>query len=164
MNICRFAKRSVFAFAILYLSAFGFVDLGENAPLQGRVIVLGDSITYNGEYLEFLETGLRLSLQPLDFDILNLGLPSETVSGLSEPNHAGGAFPRPDLHERLERILTKIKPDLVFACYGMNDGIFLPFDESRFQKYREGIIWLHEQITKSGISIVHITPPVFDER
>ena len=37
------------------------------------------------------------------YDILDLGLSSETVSGLSEPGHAGGAFPRPCLKERLER-------------------------------------------------------------
>ena len=41
------------------------------------------------------------------FKVINCGLPSETVSGLSEPDHAGGKFPRPDLHERLGRVLAK---------------------------------------------------------
>ena len=50
---------------------------------------------------------------------------------MSEEGHAGGKFPRPDLHERLDRALPKTKPDLVFACYGMNDGIYLPLDEAR---------------------------------
>ena len=66
------------------------------------------------------------------------GLPSETVSGLSEPGHAGGAFPRPDLHERLERVLEQTRPDLIVACYGMNDGIYHPFTEARFEKYQAG--------------------------
>ena len=129
-----------------------------------RVVFLGNSITYAGQYISYIEAFLAVKYPAKKIEFINVGLPSETVSGLSEPNHAGGQFPRPDLHERLERVLTKIKPDLVFACYGMNDGIFLPFDNNRFQKYQEGIIWLHEQIIKSGASIVHITPPVFDER
>lgn len=129
-----------------------------------RIVFLGNSITYAGQYISYIEAFLTVKYPAKQIEFINVGLPSETVSGLSEPNHAGGQFPRPDLHERLERVLTKIKPDLVFACYGMNDGIYLPFDESRFQKYREGIVWLHEQIKKSGVPIVHITPPVFDER
>jgi len=46
----------------------------------------------------------------------------------------------------------------------MNDGIFMPFDEDRFQKYKEGIDWLHQQVTGAGIPIVHITDAVYDER
>ena len=76
-------------------------------PLSGvrRVVFLGDSITYAGQYIEFLETYLRLKDPTLRCEFLDLGLPSETVSGLSEPGHAGGKFPRPDLHERLDRVL-----------------------------------------------------------
>jgi lysophospholipase L1-like esterase len=95
--------------------------------------------------------------------IINVGLPSETVSGLSEPGHADGKFPRPDLHERLARVLAKTRPDLVFACYGMNDGVYLPLDAARFQSYRDGIEWLHAQVTQAGAAIIHVTPPVFDE-
>jgi hypothetical protein len=49
------------------------------------------------------------------------------------------------------------------ACYGMNDGIYLPLDEERFRKFREGIEWLHEHVTKAGAAIIHVTPPTFDE-
>ncbi|MCX6326487.1 MAG: SGNH/GDSL hydrolase family protein [Bacteroidia bacterium] len=129
-----------------------------------RILFLGNSITYSGQYVSYIEAYLTIRYPEKRFDFINVGLPSETVSGLSEPNHAKGKFPRPDLRERLERVLTQIKPDLVFACYGMNDGIYLPFDDARFQKYREGIKSLHEQVTKSGSLIVLLTPPVFDER
>src|SRR5205807_8874522 len=86
-----------------------------------------------------------------------------TVSGLSEEGHAGGQFPRPDLHERLGRVLKATRPDLVFACYGMNDGIYLPLDEGRFSKFRAGMEWLHAQVKKAGAAIIHVTPPTFDE-
>ena len=52
------------------------------------------------------------------------------AESLSEPGHAGGAFPRPELYERLERVLERAKPDLIVACYGMNDGIYHPFTQA----------------------------------
>ncbi|MCU7552867.1 SGNH/GDSL hydrolase family protein [Chitinophagaceae bacterium LB-8] len=128
-----------------------------------RIVFIGNSITYAGYYTSCIDAYLRLQYPEKHVEIINLGLPSETVSGLSESNHAGGKFPRPDLHERLDRIL-KIKPDLVFACYGMNDGIYQPFDNDRFQKFCEGMSWMHEQVTQSGASIIHITSPIYDER
>lgn len=58
--------------------------------------------------------------------LLNLGLSSETASGLSEPTHP---FPRPDVKTRIDRISEKTKPDVEFICYGMNDGIYHPQSE-----------------------------------
>jgi lysophospholipase L1-like esterase len=129
-----------------------------------KILFLGNSITYGGHYVAYIEAFLTIQHPERAYEFINVGLPSETVSGLSEPNHARGKFPRPDLHERLERILTQVKPDLVFACYGMNDGIYLPLDEARFQKYKDGIVWLHDEVTKRGTPIVHITDAVYDEK
>jgi len=127
-----------------------------------RIVFLGDSITYSGEYVSDVEAAARRQQPALRFEIINVGLPSETVSGLSEPGHAGGSFPRPDLHERLDRVLAKLKPDLVFACYGMNDGIYYPFSEERFAAFTNGIMRLHAKLNSTGARIIHLTPPVFD--
>jgi len=129
-----------------------------------RILFLGNSITYSGQYVSYIEAYLTVRYPSRKLVFINAGLPSETVSGLSEPNHAGGKFPRPDLHERLDRVLTQVEPDLIFACYGMNDGIYMNFDDTRFQKYREGIHWLHDHVISFGASIVFLTPPIFDER
>lgn len=129
-----------------------------------RILFLGNSITYAGQYVSYIEAYIKLTSKNDRVEFMNLGLPSETVSGLSEPNHADGKFPRPDLHERLQRVLSKTKPDLVFACYGMNDGIYLPFDSSRLKKFQDGIRWLHDTLTASGIPIIFFTPPVYDDR
>jgi len=136
-------------------------------PLDSHVhtiLFLGNSITYAGGYIADVESAYTMQHPGSTVTFINLGLPSETVSGLSEEGHAGGRFPRPDLHERLHRILSKIKPDIVFACYGMNDGIYLPFDEMRFQKYKDGINWLHDSLAKTGARVVMLTPPVYDEQ
>lgn len=131
-------------------------------PSARRILFVGDSITYGGQYVEFVEAAVRMRFPDWTGEILNVGLPSETVSGLSEEGHAGGSFPRPDLHERLDRVLAGVKPDLVFACYGMNDGIYLPLSEERFAAYRRGIQWLREKVQASGAAVVVLTPPVFD--
>jgi lysophospholipase L1-like esterase len=132
-------------------------------PTVKRIVFLGDSITYAGQYVDDIAAYQHARFPDRPIEFINIGLPSETVSGLSEPGHAGGKFPRPDLHERLARVLDKTKPDLVFACYGMNDGIYQPFDETRFQAFRSGIEWLRAQVEKSGAKIIHVTPPIFDE-
>lgn len=128
-----------------------------------RVVFIGNSITYAGTYVVDIDAYFTTHYPKQAPEFINVGLPSETVSGLSEEGHAGGQFPRPDLHTRLARVLALTKPDLVFACYGMNDGIYLPFDEGRFQKFKDGINWLHQEVVKSGARIIHLTPPLFDE-
>ncbi|MFO0916471.1 MAG: SGNH/GDSL hydrolase family protein [Pirellulales bacterium] len=141
-------------------------DLSPRAKLERahRVVFLGDSITYAGQYVAYVETWLLTQPFGRELNVIDIGLPSETVSGLSEDGHAGGAFPRPNLHERLQRVLATAKPDLVFACYGMNCGIYLPFDEERFAKYQQGIEQLRESVRGAGAEIVHITPPVHDDQ
>jgi lysophospholipase L1-like esterase len=129
-----------------------------------RVLFLGDSITFQGDYVVDTETWLLRHAPAAGRVCLNLGLASETVSGLSEPGHAGGKFPRPDLHERLDRVLAAVRPDLVFACYGMNDGAFLPFAPERLAAYRAGLQKLHTRATAAGARIVFLTSPVYDEK
>ena len=128
-----------------------------------RILFLGNSITYAGNYITDIEAYFVTHYPGKQFEFINEGLPSETVSGLSEPGHADGKFPRPDVHERLDRVLALTKPDLVFVCYGMNDGIYLPFDEERFQKFKEGLNYVHEKLAATGAKIVHLTPPFYDE-
>ena len=131
-------------------------------PHDCRIVFLGDSITHSRPIHRIRRRLLRLQNPQAHRELLNLGLPSETLSGLSEPGHADGKFPRPDLDERLDRILEKTKPDLVVACYGMNDGIYYPPSDERLAKYQEGIRFLRERAVAAGAKVLHVTPPVFD--
>ena len=98
-------------------------DLVRNA---GRIVLLGDSITHDGRWVADLAAWMES--KGYTAEMIDMGLPSETVSGLTEEGHAGGKFPRPDLAERLDRVLRVARPDLVIACYGMNCGIYQPLD------------------------------------
>jgi len=132
----------------------------ETFPLRAkRILFLGDSITNSGYYVAEIETQLRIqNVEPLP-EFINIGLSSETCTGLSEPDHP---FPRPDVHERLDRALQKVKPDVVVACYGMNDGIYHPFSHSRFEAYQAGIKKIVDKVHGIGAKIVLVTPPPFD--
>jgi lysophospholipase L1-like esterase len=129
-------------------------------PLRAKkILFLGDSITHAGHYISLLEAQVRLAGNDKTPELINLGLPSETCSGLSEPEHP---FPRPNVHERIDRALAKLKPDVVVACYGMNDGIYYPPNEERFAAYRAGIDKIIEKVHTSGAKLILMTPPAFD--
>ena len=70
----------------------GQLHAADEQPLAGinRIVFLGDSITYAGQYVEYIEAYLRMNQSKQRHEFLDLGLPSETVSRLSQPGHAGG--------------------------------------------------------------------------
>ncbi len=151
--------------AVIAVSASAWAAEKAMSDSPRRVVFLGDSITYGGQYIDYIEayTVTRAPNPPGGRpEFLNLGIPSETVSGLSEPGHAGGQFPRPCLHERLARLLEKTEPNAVVACYGMNDGIYYPLGEDRFKAYQDGIRRLVDAAKASGAMVLLMTPPTFD--
>lgn len=152
-------------FFLILAVVVGFVSSARADLLDWRtakrhkILFLGDSNTFAGHYIAYVESYLRTRFPEQPWELINLGLPSETVSGLSEPDHP---YPRPDVHERVDRALARIKPDVVFACYGMNDGIYYPFSEERLQKYKLGIESLVAKIEKACAKAVLMTPAPFD--
>ncbi len=101
-----------------------------------RVLILGDSITQEGTYVTFVEYYLASLFQFDRFDIVSIGLSGETVSGLPERQHE---FPRPCVHDRLQRALERVRPRVVMACDGMNDGIYHPQSPQRMRALEAGI-------------------------
>jgi lysophospholipase L1-like esterase len=135
-------------------------DLKDLMKSKGRkILFLGDSNTYAGLYIAYVEGYLRTRFPEEPWELINLGLPSETVTGLSEQDHP---YPRPDVHTRVDRALEKIKPNIVFVCYGMNDGIYSPFSEDRLTKYKERTEKLVAKIEKAGAKATLMTPSPFD--
>src|SRR5439155_9496474 len=116
-----------------------------------RVVFLGDSNTYAGKFITYLDAYLCTRFPEKRFELINLGLPSETVSGLSEADHP---YPRPNVHDRVDRALQLTNPDIVVICYGMNDGIYSPFHEDRFAKYKEGVTKLIAKVERTGAKAI----------
>jgi lysophospholipase L1-like esterase len=126
-----------------------------------RVVFIGDSITQAGVYIQDIEAYLFTRFPDRKFEVIGLGLSSETVSGMTE---AGHPYPRPDVRERLTRVLDQSKPDLVVVCYGMNDGIYHPPSAERLAAYQHGIEEIVNRIRKAGAEVLLVTPPPFDPK
>jgi lysophospholipase L1-like esterase len=152
-------RRFLFS-AILLIFSIASSQGGEFFLHDGqRVLFLGDSITQDGRYVENIEAWLLQEKPAQRFEIIKLGLSSETVEGLTEPGHP---YPRPNIHDRLDSALEKTKPDIVVACYAMNDGIYHPFSPERFAAYQDGIRKLAAKIQGAKARVVLLTPPPFD--
>ena len=150
------------AFALTYSN----VQANDNFEIlkdSKKLVFFGDSITYGGEYVVLFERWLTVNHPEISLEILNQGIPSETVSGLSEPGHLRHGFPRPNLHERLDRALMALDPDLIIACYGINCGIYKPFDADRFDSYKDGLQRLKAKAEAQGAEIIFMTSPVYDK-
>jgi lysophospholipase L1-like esterase len=139
------------------------------AALQGvkRIVFLGDSITAGGNYVTDVECGLLAQGHRLE--VIGLGLSSETATDLTEAENAKHltkhGFGRPRLSERLQRVLDATHPDLVFACYGMNDGDTLPAGPDGLARFSAAVTTLRDAILKAGAKrVVLCTPPVSDPK
>lgn len=144
--------------ALLLLISSRLPAAVDDVLMKGRVLILGDSITHAGGWVTCLTQQLARHHGKLP-DIVAIGLASETASGLSEKDHP---FPRPCVHERLGRALERIKPQVVLACYGMNDGIYWPLDDSRMKAFQQGIGKLIADCQAAGAQVIVLTPPPFD--
>ena len=143
----------------LLFSSLLFAQDNKSILLIGeRILILGDSITMDGTYVSFMEYYLESFYPHNKFDIISIGLGGETTCGLTEPGH----FKRPCIFSRLDSALSEIKPKLVFACYGMNDGLYNPQSPERFQAFKDGILKLIKKIKEAGAKVIILTPPVFD--
>jgi len=145
------------------LISLAFSQPNQHLPQPGEtVLFLGDSNTAAGHFIADLDTYFSLNnAGKKNITLINLGLPSETITGLSERDHP---FPRPDVHERLDRALKATSPHRVVVGYGMNDGIYSTFDENRFSKYQQGYKNL---LTKTAAINAHatlLTPDPFEPK
>jgi len=132
-----------------------------------RIVFLGDSITQGGDYVTDFECWLLAQGWPLE--VINLGLGSETATELTPQENAAHlkkyGFGRPCVTERLDRALAATKPDLLFVCYGMNDGGSLPPDDSGMQRFADAVTHLRDAALKVGVKrVVLCTPPVQDAK
>jgi lysophospholipase L1-like esterase len=154
----------------LALAIFGLLLSAIPRPLHAEeafflkggetVVFFGDSITQNGQYINYVEAYLLTRFPCKSFRLINHGISSETISGTSEDDHTPR---RPWAHPRFTRDIAEWKPDVVVACFGMNDGNYHPFEPTRFAKYQEGVERLISRTRdEAQARLVLMTPPPFD--
>ena len=124
-----------------------------------RVLWLGDSVTAAGRHIAYIDAYLQARWPDAEIHFMNAGLSSETASGKSEPHHP---WPRPCVHERLDRVIDKLDFDWAVVCYGINDGIYHPYNELLFTAYTDGMTRLVRKLHKAGAKVVLVSPVPFD--
>jgi lysophospholipase L1-like esterase len=156
----RDSSRRPLHILLILMCLCGSAYAQKTGPLSAQKILwLGDSITQAGDYVSIIEYYLNKQYTASHFDFVSIGLASETVSCLSEKDHP---FPRPCLKERLQRALDLVHPQVVIACYGMNDGIYHPQSPERMAAFEKGIQDLIAGVRAKGARLILLTPPPFD--
>lgn len=127
-----------------------------------RVLFIGDSNTYGDMYIQYIDAYLYTRFPEWRISVFNRGIPSETAAGTSEPTHEP---PRPDVHTRFTSTVLPLKPDVVFICYGMNDGIYRSPNAEILEKYEAGMTRLVTRVREEAhAKPIVISPPPFDFR
>jgi lysophospholipase L1-like esterase len=142
-----------------WLGCVGAEEVKDVAAKPQTFLFLGDSITHAGGYVRII--GAELAKQyPTNLapHVINHGRGSETLSNLSEAYHPGR---RPCVLTRIDAELAATKPDWVVACYGINDGIYHPFNEKRFEAYKVGVEAFIRKVQASGARVILLTAPPY---
>lgn len=122
------------------------------------MLFLGDSITEEEYYVTEIAQSLARQSSDQRPRVIARGRSAETISGLSELSLSSA---RPCLFDRLERELWRRRPEWVVVCYGMNCGLFQPFDESRFNAFKNGMRKLVQRMRSEGVRLIILTPPPY---
>ena len=147
--------------SILGCALLGSVNAEETKPATPpplTFLFLGDSITRAGGYVGQIGAALAKENPANPPRVINHGRNSETTSDLSEAYHPGR---RPCVLTRIDAELAETKPNFVVACYGINDGIYHPFNEKRLVAYQTGMESLIKKVLASGAKIILLTPPPY---
>lgn len=112
-----------------------------------RIVFLGDSITEQHLYTNYVEGYLVARYPELNLSFFNAGWGGDTAPG--------GV-------QRLQRDVLSLKPTLVVLCFGMNDGAYSPMTEGILRRYAAGMNELVRLLKKNRIRAVLLTPGMVD--
>lgn len=113
------------------------------------IVFLGDSITHQCLYTQYVEDYLYTRFPNKRFKIHNAGV--------------GGARAW-DALARFDEDVAAFKPKYVTILLGMNDGSYQPFNQEIFETYRQDMTTLLEKLDAIGARSILMTPTMFDSR
>jgi lysophospholipase L1-like esterase len=107
------------------------------------VVVMGDSITEQRLYSNYLELWSQTRFPSYNLVFRNVGIGGDS---------AGGG------NGRFKRDVLPHKPTVLTVDFGMNDGGYQPFNEKRFDPYMKGLQGIADQAKAAKIRVAWITP------
>ena len=108
-----------------------------------RVVMIGDSITEQHLYSNYVEMWTVTRFPHWNLTFRNSGIGGDTSGG-------GNA--------RFKRDVLPFKPTALTVDFGMNDGGYQPFNEKRFMAYMKGLQGIADQARAAEIRVAWITP------
>jgi lysophospholipase L1-like esterase len=107
------------------------------------VVVMGDSITEQRLYSNYLEIWSQTRFPAYNLVFRNVGIGGDSSGG------GNGRFKRDVLPH---------KPTVLTVDFGMNDGGYQPFNEKRFDPYMKGLQGIANQAKAANIRVAWVTP------
>jgi lysophospholipase L1-like esterase len=107
------------------------------------VVVMGDSITEQRLYSNYLEIWSQTRFPSYDLVFRNVGIGGDTSGG------GNGRF---------KRDVMTFKPTVLTVDFGMNDGRYTAFSEKTFDPYMKGLQGIADQAKAAKIRVAWITP------
>lgn len=112
-----------------------------------RVVMIGDSITEQHLYSNYIEMWVSTRFPNWDVTFRNVGIGGDRSTG------GNGRF---------KRDVVAYKPTAMTVDFGMNDGGYRPFDEAGFKTYMGGLQGMADQAKDAGIRVAWATPQPLD--
>lgn len=145
---CRFVLKcaglllaAVLVFSLLPVALnAGEVLIGQD----GRLAVIGDSITEQKQYSKNIEIYVLACAGRKDVQVFQFGW-----SGERAPGFAG----------RMENDLMFFNPTVITTCYGMNDGSYQPINDQIKKTYTDGMRTIITKLQKMGVKGIVIGSP-----
>jgi len=113
-------------------------------PPNARLAIIGDSITEQRLYSKFIETYLLACAGRKDVDCFQFGWSGEMAVGFAA---------------RMETDLSVFEPTLATLCYGMNDGMYSPYNPTIGSNYEAAMRKVVEKLKTIGVKQIVIGSP-----
>ena len=138
------SKRTLMATVVLILALGLPAGAGEFFFRDGdTVVVMGDSITEQHLYSNYLEAWTLMRFPAWKIAFHNVGIGGDTSRG------GNGRFVRD---------VTAYEPTALTVDFGMNDGGYRAFDRSLFDNYMAGLAGIAKQAKGAKLRVAWITP------
>jgi lysophospholipase L1-like esterase len=141
-----------------FLVVAGFVCLATTPSLFAQsfflkkgdiVVVMGDSITEQRLYSNYLEIWAQTRFPSYQLVFRNVGIGGDRSVG-------GNA--------RFKRDVLPYNPTVLTVDFGMNDASYTSFKEQNFKPYMKGLQGIADQARAAGIRVAWITPQPTERR
>lgn len=112
-----------------------------------RFIFIGDSITHQCLYTQYVENYFYIHRPELGIQFRNAGISGDRAQ---------------DALNRFEEDIAAFKPTIATILLGMNDGSYKDFDRATFDTYAKGMTELLNKLDAINCRVVIMSPTMFD--